>query len=466
VKVQPLAQPTHVQSTDISYLLAEDAARNASPTYFDADRFYGGETKECKRYWVHNWRNADDRFEWSVDVHSSGEYEVSLLIEGAARVNVEIACGSDRLLATLARDGWDKVTVPQTLFLPTGHNTITVRSPNPAGGQNGMALKSVELVPAVIRDTIDQRVKAFRSDTTWLGRAHYGLMCQCGEWSYPLHGDKKLWPRQIDDFDVDAFADMAQSVGAGYAIWSATWTTYFFPAPIQAIDAILPGRTSERDLIGDLADTLAKRGIKLIVYYHTGHDLHLERGLQGWWANNWVSHHDKTRFFDNWCAIITQVGERYGSRLAGWWFDDGVVYYPAPFERLGQAAKAGNPARVIAYNPWISARVTDFQDYQAGEGWTGDASMPVGGTGIYTDGPHCGLHAHGCFELDGPGWGIHTRDTPLSPPQFTAEQGVKIASLAAERNQALSWNVMMYEDGFVSLQSLETLRAVRQAIRA
>ena len=107
----------------------------------------------------------------------------------------------------------------------------------------------------------------------------------------------------------------------------------------------------------------------------------------------------------------------------------------------------------------------DFQDYQAGEGWTGDASMPVGGTGVYADGPHRGLHAHGCFELDGPGWGIHKPNIPLSPPQFTAKQAVDIASKAAQRNQALSWNVMMYEDGFVSPQSLEVLRAVRGAIR-
>ena len=32
--------------------------------------------------------------------------------------------------------------------------------------------------------------------------------------------------------------------------------------------------------------------------------------------------------------VLTEVGQRYGPRLAGWFLDDGMLYYPAPFERL------------------------------------------------------------------------------------------------------------------------------------
>jgi hypothetical protein len=74
--------------------------------------------------------------------------------------------------------------------------------------------------------------------------AQYGLMFQWGEWGYPEDGEAKPWPKMIDDFDVEKFADMVQSTGAGYVIWSATWRTYYFPAPIQAIERIMPGRTS------------------------------------------------------------------------------------------------------------------------------------------------------------------------------------------------------------------------------
>ena len=193
-----------------------------------------------------------------------------------------------------------------------------------------------------------------------MANAGYGLMVQAGGWSYPEHGAKKEWPKGIEDFDVERFATMASDMGAGYVVWSATWITYDFPAPIKAIDRILPGRTSLRDLVGDLADALAKRGIKLILYYHLGHG---PGPNVEWWNRNWTSHEDMTRFFENFCAITTEVGERYGRRLAGWMIDDGMIYYPAPFERLGKALKAGNPARLISYNSWVLPRLTELPGF-------------------------------------------------------------------------------------------------------
>jgi hypothetical protein len=44
-------------------------------------------------------------------------------------------------------------------------------------------------------------------------------------------------------------------------------------------------------------------------------------------------------FRKNWISIITEVGERYGSRLAGSFIDEG--WYPSPFEEQNRALKAG-----------------------------------------------------------------------------------------------------------------------------
>jgi hypothetical protein len=95
----------------------------------------------------------------------------------------------------------------------------------------------------------------------------------------------------------------------------------------------------------------------------------------------------------------------YGKDLAGWFFDDGCVYYPLnpDFRRLTEAAKTGHAGRLVCYNPWVLPRMTDFQDYLCGGGydflkfWDG---LPADGTGIYTSGPHKGLQAHTNFVLE------------------------------------------------------------------
>jgi hypothetical protein len=150
----------------------------------------------------------------------------------------------------------------------------------------------------------------------------------------------------------------------------------------------------------------------------------------------------------------------------GWMFDDEMVYYPAPYERLGAAAKAGSPSRLLSWNPWITPRGTDFQDFQFGEGFLGSPDLPVADKGIWPEGPVQGLHAHGNFQIDGPNWGITQPDTVIEPPHDTPDKAIQIAMQAAERDEALSWNLLMYADGSVSPASLQLLRRMGRAVRA
>jgi hypothetical protein len=133
--------------------------------------------------------------------------------------------------------------------------------------------------------------------------------------------------------------------------------------------------------------------------------------------------------------------------------------------QLGKAAKAGSKSRIISYNPWIQARGSDFHDFQFGEGFTGSAELPVSAKGIWPCGPFKGLQAQGCFQVDTPDWGINHPETVIRAPRFTRERGVQMALEAAELNEALSWNLLMYDDGSVSPESLEVLKAAGAAIR-
>lgn len=47
-------------------------------------------------------------------------------------------------------------------------------------------------------------------------------------------------------------------------LWSVTWGQQYISAPIQSLDRILPGRTTRRDLLGEMADRLHAKGIRLI----------------------------------------------------------------------------------------------------------------------------------------------------------------------------------------------------------
>ncbi|MCU1224267.1 MAG: hypothetical protein JWQ42_2360 [Edaphobacter sp.] len=453
-----------IQPSGITYLVSYGARITPGLHVKRVPGHQGG-----KHFWVEGWNDTQQLFEWSVVAKHAGDYEVTLMISAPAGSLINLEGPRNRLQCTTTESekghyNWDRITLASPLKLPQGISTIRIRLAHSIATPTiGGAFKALELLNIHERPAMNARIKAFRSDASWLSGAKFGFMCQCGEWAYPPEGSKKTWPQFADDFDVEKFAELVESTGAGYAIWSATWATYYFPAPIRAIESLLPGHTSRRDLIGEIANALAKRRIPLILYYHLGAEGPVSSVTTP--SLNPLTFAQQSNFYDNWCSILQEVGERYGDRLAGWMFDDELIYYPAPYEKLGEAAKAGNKSRIISYNPWMQARGTDFQDFQFGEGFTGSSELPVSAKGIWPSGPFKDLQSHGCFQMDGPDWGINNPDTQIQAPHFTTERAVKRALDAAERDEALSWNLLMYDDGSVSPKSLALLREVGRAIR-
>jgi hypothetical protein len=76
-----------------------------------------------------------------------------------------------------------------------------------------------------------------------------------------------------------------------------------------------------------------------------------------------------------------------------------------------------------------------------------------------------GLHAQGDFQVDGPDWGINKPDTVIQPLVLSPEKATQTALDAAARDEALSWNLLMYDDGSVSQNSLSLLQSVGRAVR-
>lgn len=98
-----------------------------------------------------------------------------------------------------------------------------------------------------------------------------------------------------------------------------------------------------------------ERGIRLLLYYCNG-------GSEAAWAEaSGYNSTDRTRYYDNFCRIFTEIGERYGDRIAGYWFDFCPFNVSHRFERVFAAAKAGSAARIVAWNSWVIRQPSDFR---------------------------------------------------------------------------------------------------------
>jgi hypothetical protein len=260
---------------------------------------------------------------------------------------------------------------------------------------------------------------------------------------------------------------MVANTGAGYIVFATSWSTYYFPAPIQSFEKVAPGHTTQRDLIGELADALNARHIKLMLYYHAG------RAEDNWWSGTHARSMDKDAYFKEWEEQIREIGQRYGDRLAGWWFDDGTTFYytlQAPWKAMTEATKAGYPGRLVGYNSWILPKATDFQDYACGEGdfpdrLVKDDELPDGGSGIFLGGPQKGLQATMTLTNEGGDWGHITQDKPIPPPRYTDAQMIDYIRQAMARKAVPVINLEVYDDGSASQQTIDEFKAIKAAIK-
>lgn len=414
----------------------------------------------AKRFHVSHWVSVEDAFRWQICSPGSATYLVTALVTGRG-ARVRLTAGSQAIGAEV--DGpWDRVELG-AVDLPAGDSRLTLRAPQPG---SGLALYALELVAPDLRTALDRRAAALRADTAWMRRPGYGLQFHWTTHSQPRSGPRLPYDAAVAAFDAEAFAAMVASTGAGHVILTTSHAEHYFPAPVAAIDRLLPGRTARRDLVADLIAALAQRGIRLILYYHVGHDDWADP--HGWWRATGFDPSEPEAFLAHWCAIVSEVGLRYGSGLAGWFFDDGCVYYPLnpDFERLCLAAKAGHAGRVICYNAWVWPRFTDFQDYFCGEGgqWlSAGEHLPADGRGIFTGGPQRGLQAHTNFILES-NWWHGEAESPIAHPAMDRAAFVARMLNAIARGIVPSVNLEIYQDGTVSQQSLAYMFAVRDAV--
>ncbi|MFC5220671.1 alpha-L-fucosidase [Streptomyces coerulescens] len=444
---------------DLTVLMAAAAERSDALSVYVAD--------PAKNFWVDNFRTADDFLAWTVSAPAVGTYRVTVLLSAAAGQQFKVAVrGGGPSFTFTAAAGWQRVDVG-TLVLPKGASTIELTRTGTLSGD--VRVKSLEVLLDADEAPRRQRIAAARAaaDTSWLHNAVYGLMFQYGAWGFPDNvGPAKSLEQQAADFDVPRFVKTVEETGAAFVIWSYSWWGFRPDGPNAAIDTIMGSGdyTATRDLIGEVAKALKAKGIRFALYYHEGKE------EAGWWnKQNFPATFpragagDRSTFLANWKAVVTDIGSRYGTDLDGFFFDDGIVYYPAPFEEFERVARTGNPHRVVSWNSWELPRLTEFQDVYFGEGHQGSSMTGSGPDGVFTSGPYEGLVEHGMFTMEND-WGVHVQNQKITT-SVTSAEAIGWVGAASRRKVPLSFNLMMYEDGTMAESSLAVLNDLRQAVR-
>jgi Alpha-L-fucosidase len=360
---------------------------------------------------------------------------------------------------------FERVSLAGQLVLARGVNVVKLRVSGPKGGEN-FRLRSLELIPVAQLTTIlasQDLARRRRANTDWFVKAGYGVWFHFLDLTTPRRGPSKSYQDAVNDLDVEALAGLVEDTGAGYVIINTNHGHPTCPAPIKSWEELHPGWTTHRDLIGDLADALMKRGIKLMLYMNCpglGDLAQLPRtGVD-------VATVSEERYAEILTRVFTEIGLRYRNKVAGYWLDSWFQtdesYPNLPFDKLFDAIKAGYPDRLVAYNYWAFPIETEWQDYWAGE--LTDLPLKRFRTRYADRGAGKGLQAHGAIKLDAP-WFHTAPDTNMEPPLFTAEQLIAYVRTCMEDQAVVSIGVGIFQDGTIGEESRQILRELRQAIR-
>ena len=408
------------------------------------------------------------RLRWQAEVRDDGEYRIRLLARSRAPgVVPAVRIGSSPLIrAGKALPGeWDRVEVGG-LRLAKGRHEVELGL-EPTGAATGVVeLQAIELAEADRAADDSARAAAARADTSWLRKAGFGVMLHWTRESAPAQGPRRPYAEAVRSLDAQALAERLAATGAGFVVFTTSHAHQDFPAPLAALDKALPGRTTPRDLVADLAGALGKRGIRLMLYHHPGSPADHE-----WVESCGLRRGDTERHFALWQAVISEAGERYGDRLAGWWFDDGATgFYPrrAPWEALHRAARAGHPGRLVAFNSWELPSVTDWQDFDCGEGLREprgrEGRLGEFDTGIYPSSSRRGQQATACVMLEDD-WLHRAAGRMPSPPAWTLAELRSFLSRSRRTGLVPILNLKVTQEGLLGPESVELVRRASDATR-
>jgi len=416
------------------------------------------------------WR-GDAELVWEVSVPNEEQYElyftVNVTKEGSGKSMLLKAGREGHSISLKLTSGpypsgrnFERVKLPFELSLSKGAQAISLSTSGISSDDIMLDFRSIELVPVSSKDKIlteYERALGSRASVDWMMEAGYGLMFHWTSQSVQPDGSINSYAEAVNDFDVERFAGMVEETGAGYVFLTIGHAESYCPAPIESWEKCHPGKTTERDLIQEIADSLTEKNIRFLCYINgpLGFNLNVREG--------YPTEREKREFVDNFNSILSEFGERYKDKVSGYWFDSWYQifeeYPEVPFEDFHAATKIGNKDRIICLNSWIYPPVTSWQEY-----WAGEVGSPIGlpVNGYMEDGPVTDLPYHALLIME-PYWVQKTAEMP--EPRLTSEKLVEYIKSCTKNNGAVTINLGIYQDGTVGEKALQVMREVKNQIR-
>lgn len=211
--------------------------------------------------------------------------------------------------------------------------------------------------------------EAAEANTDWFCEAKYGVFMH-----FLPSGPAGL--KQVEQFDVKVLAGQLEALRAGYFVLTLGQNSGYYNSPNAAYDrrtGYAPGeRCALRDLPLDLHTVLRAKGIRLLLYLPCQTPNADRRAQKAFGlAEAPGDQRIDLDFARKWSEVIREWSDRYGDKVAGWWFDGGyqhVGFNDDIATLYAEAAKHGNPNSIVTFNPGVKlVRWSRAEDYTAGE---------------------------------------------------------------------------------------------------
>jgi len=379
---------------------------------------------------------------------------------------------------------YDRIPLDGKLIIEAGQEVHLRLSTDGMKKKQVIEMRNLELIPSDAVDALLNEAslaKSNRSDASWMHEnGMYGLMVHftMETMNDPASSTVSYWDA-INSFDVEKFADMCAKYKFGYVIFTTNHQYPHMPAPIAEWEVLHPGWTTERDLIGEIAEALeARGGIRLILYLAShlvgcpGGDpkspTNMCKDTQWLQSHEWdpsgsLDPRSPTLLVADNAKILRALGNRYGCKVAGFWLDGWDLipesYPEVDFSSVYDSAKAGYSDRIVAYNRWIFPTISAFQDYWAGE-IDSPEKIDIGPNGLGKYPPGFGMTFHSliAFEED---W-VYTGSSEKKP-RYSAEEIIEYIEDVRWDGGCVTVNVALRQDGTFTPKQVKVFEKVAKS---